>query len=164
MNARARTVPPALPRKAVAVTCDLHVFTARRAARPFARSLAFGDIEREELVIVVSELASNIVKYGVRGQIALEVLSDPKRGAGVRVTAEDVGPAIVDLDTALKDGHGGEGRIDAAAMAGRKGLGGGLGAIVRFTDSFHYEAIEGGKRITVIRYRNRPPFHRRSRG
>jgi anti-sigma regulatory factor (Ser/Thr protein kinase) len=49
------------------------VAIARHQARRLAREHAFEPRRAGELAIVVSELASNIVKYGVRGEIALHV-------------------------------------------------------------------------------------------
>jgi|SRR5580704_14277216 anti-sigma regulatory factor (Ser/Thr protein kinase) len=142
--------------EAVRITTDAHVFAARAAVRERAEALGFGRIERDELVIAVSELASNILKYGIRGEITVSVLNDPDHGPGLRIEARDEGPAFHDIEMALRDGWGDRGPLDPAAMSRRKGLGAGLGAVVRFTDSFHCDQERIGKRITVVRYVRRP--------
>ena len=142
--------------QAIAVTTDIHVFAARAAVRVRAGEVGFGRIQCDELAIVASELASNILKYGVRGEITVEGVMDPGAGPGLRIDARDVGPAFHDLAMALQDGCGDRGPLDPATMFRRKGLGSGLGAVVRFTDSFEHHQEEGWKRIVVVRYVQRP--------
>jgi len=96
---------------------------------------------------VVSELASNIVKYGVRGEIALHVAAAGGDGILLTVVARDVGPPIHDLATAMLDGHDDRGPIDPATMAQRGGLGNGLGAVARLADSLEVRQETGGKQI-----------------
>jgi anti-sigma regulatory factor (Ser/Thr protein kinase) len=141
---------------AVPITNDAHVYTARAAVRERAELLGFGRIERDELVIVASELASNILKYGIRGEITVTALNDPENGPGIRIEARDEGPAFHDIEMALRDGWGDRGPLDPAAMSKRKGLGAGLGAVIRFTDSFQCDQERTGKQITVVRYVQRP--------
>jgi anti-sigma regulatory factor (Ser/Thr protein kinase) len=100
-----------------------------------------------EVAIVVSELASNIVKYGVRGEIAIYVTAIAAGEIELTVVAQDVGPRIRDLATALRDGHDDRGPIDAAAMAQRGGTGNGLGAVARLADRLEVREMEGGKQI-----------------
>jgi CheY-like chemotaxis protein/anti-sigma regulatory factor (Ser/Thr protein kinase) len=140
----------------VLVTTDVHVFAARTAVRARAQAVGFGRIGCDELVIVASELASNILKYGVRGEIIVTQVNDPVDGHGVRIEARDEGPAFHDLAMALRDGCGDRGPLDPATIFRRKGLGAGLGAVVRFTDTFECREEKGGKRIVVVRFVLRP--------
>ena len=48
------------------------VITVQRAAREFAYDLGLPKEACDQISIVASELASNIVKYGVRGKVRLE--------------------------------------------------------------------------------------------
>jgi anti-sigma regulatory factor (Ser/Thr protein kinase) len=135
------------------------VAIARNQAQRLARELGFGKRRGAEIAIVVSELASNIVKYGVRGEMAfiLETAADgcggPGGGRGVlTVVARDAGPPIRDLALALRDGCDDRGPIEPAILARRGGLGTGLGAVVRLADRFEYrpaEACATGKEIRV---------------
>jgi anti-sigma regulatory factor (Ser/Thr protein kinase) len=140
----------------VAVREELDVFEARRTARRFAVEVGFDPQAREELAIAVSELASNIVKYGVAGDILFEKVRTERFGNGVRVTARDVGPPIANLSLAVRDGYSDAGPIDPDQMRHRKGFGCGLGAVVRFSDSFEYQPGLGEKRICIVRYARRP--------
>ena len=142
--------------QAIRVTTDIHVFAARNAVRACAEAIGFSRIPCDELVIVASELASNILKYGVRGELVVSAVEDAKDGRGLRIEARDEGPAFRNLEVALRDGHEDAGPLDPAAMSRRKGLGAGLGAVVRFTDSFECLHEERGKRIVVVRYIRRP--------
>jgi anti-sigma regulatory factor (Ser/Thr protein kinase) len=136
----------------ISVSFDVHVFVARQAVRRCAEAVGFGRIACGELIIAASELASNILKYGIRGEITIEPVMEKTRGAGIRIVARDIGPQFHDLETALRDGHGDRGPVDPAVLLRRGGLGSGLGAVVRFTDTFEHEAEAVGKKITVVRY------------
>lgn len=139
----------------------LDIYEPRQAAYEFAREHGFGRNECQELAIVVSELGSNIVKYGIRGSMTIELVRDPEAGVGILIVARDVGPAFRNLAMALQDGCDDNGPIDPAKLLKRRGLGIGLGAVVRLTDSFHVEQGTEGKQIRVLRYLKRP---RRSSG
>lgn len=132
---------------------SLDVYAPRQAVLVLAEEQGFSRWDAKELAIVVSELASNIVKYGVRGSIELDALVDPARGAGVSVVAHDVGPPFHDLQMALRDGCDDRGPIDPAQLLKRAGLGIGLGAVVRFTDTFDVQQHATGKSIRVVRYK-----------
>jgi serine/threonine-protein kinase RsbT len=109
---------------------------ARREARLLARELLFGREDAEALALVVSELASNLVRHAVHGQIELTPRHGP-RGTGLEITSRDQGPGIVDVQAALRDGF---------STAG--GLGCGLGGVQRLTDEF--EVISGPSGTTVV--------------
>ena len=135
---------------------SVDVFEPRRALRTLAARLGFPRAACQELEIVISELCSNIVKYGIPGRIELRGLKDPTHGVAVSIVAFDHGPPIQDLASALKDGCDDRGPIDPMLLLKRRGLGAGLGAIVRLTDSFQVDQGPGEKRIAVIRYLKRP--------
>ncbi|MCK6590160.1 MAG: ATP-binding protein [Polyangiaceae bacterium] len=143
---------------------EIDIFSARRAARELAEELGFDKIEREELAIVASELASNIVKYGIRGRIEMDEVRDRVLGRGMELRAKDSGPPFHDVAMAIQDGYDDRGPLDPATLFKRRGIGGGLGAVIRFTDSFRCETEPdgSGKTVIVIRYRKRPK--RRSPG
>ncbi|MEP7123232.1 MAG: ATP-binding protein [Byssovorax sp.] len=136
----------------------MSVFAPRRCARDLATSLGFDRRAAIELAIAVTELGSNIVKYGVRGGITVEPSSDPDRGVGVQIIAEDEGPPFCDFEIALLDGCDDRGPLDPMTFLKRHGIGAGLGAVKRFTDTITLEpASDGvsGKRIVVVRYLKR---------
>ena len=131
----------------------LDVFAARWAAQRLATAIGFPSAARLEIAIVVSEMATNILKYGVRGDIVMHRIDDGL-GAGIELIALDQGPPLADLEMAIQDGCGDAGPIDPAHQLGRGGIGGGLGAIIRFTDTFEYRASP--KSFRAVRYLRRP--------
>jgi len=143
------------------------VAITRHQARRLAREHGVEPRRAGEVAIVVSELASNIVKYAVCGEIALCVTSmagapgdGGAAGAGggmvLTVQARDSGPPIHDLATAMLDGHDDRGPIDPARMAQRGGLGTGLGAVARLADSLEVRQEASGKQITATFSRGLP--------
>ena len=100
----------------VPVTEVSAVAEARRQAGEFARKHGFSEEDEGRVTLVVTELATNIVKHGKAGDILIGAYGE----AGVEVIALDNGPGIARLDDALADGY------SSAGTAG-----GGLGAIVR---------------------------------
>jgi anti-sigma regulatory factor (Ser/Thr protein kinase) len=131
----------------------IDLYAPRQGVKEIGANLGFTRNDCHELAIVVSELASNILKYGVSGTISIE---DAPSGAGLMLVARDHGPAFHDLQLALRDGYDDRGPIDPATLMKRGGLGTGLGAIVRLSDSFAVEPLGVGKIIRVVRYRSRP--------
>ena len=118
-------------------------------ARRLARSMGLAPKRAGELAIVVSELASNIVKHGIRGEIVIAHDSQTKPAGEIRVDARDIGPPIRDLQLAMTDGYDDRGPIDPALFLRRGGLGTGLGAVARLADRVEYREEEGGKVVTA---------------
>jgi len=132
------------------------VAITRHQARRLAREHGVEPRRAGEVAIVVSELASNIVKYGVRGEIALHVAAGSGGGLALTVVARDVGPPIHDLAIAMLDGHDDHGPIDPALLARRGGLGTGLGAVARLADGLEVRQESGGKQIIATFFRGLP--------
>jgi anti-sigma regulatory factor (Ser/Thr protein kinase) len=136
---------------------SIDVYAARRLVRELAREVGFDRAGCQELEIVVSELVSNIVKYGTSGSVEVDALSGDQPGAGVSIVAEDIGPPFRNLELALLDGYDDRGPIDPLLLLKRRGIGMGLGAVLRLTDAFGVDQTPGQpKRISVRRYVVRP--------
>ena len=120
-----------------AVAHDSAIFAARSMMRPFASQLGFEREVVEELVLVVSELTSNILKYGIS------------------IVAEDETRPF-DLAGSLRDGYDAHGKLDPALVYGRGGIGAGLGAVARLSDAVELVPHGAGKRILVRRFLGRP--------
>lgn len=148
----------------IQVRSDIDVFAARAAAKRIALEMQLPSTAVHELVIVTSELAWNLVKHAGGGVIEVQGVDHDAHGPGVRIRAGDHAPPFRDLKMAIRDGWDDCGPIDPGLILSRGGLGGGLGAVVRLTDSFAYEAREDGKHIEVIRYGRRPKRPRPSQG
>lgn len=131
---------------------DLDVFEARRSVRGIAMAVGFSRREAEELVVAVSELATNIVKFAPPGEIRIEQIEDAEHGRGVRITARDSGPPLSDLGAVLARSI----VVGAPMEWTGRGLGGGLGAVYRFTDVIRCVGCPGGKLMVAERYLMRP--------
>lgn len=149
----AGSVPPR--RVQVPITEDVDVYLSRSKVRVLALSLGFSPKATGELVIVASELAWNILKYADHGVLEIMPAEDEQLGIGLCLMARDNGPAFHDFATALIDGHDDRGPIDPMELLNRGGIGGGLGAVKRFTDRLTYTHDENGKCISAFRSRSR---------
>ena len=107
----------------------------------------FQDLPRDERGVigtVVSELATNIIKYAGHGTIRVKPLFQDGR-LGVCVQAIDQGPGIADVEAALRDGF---------STGGTLGLG--LPAVRRLTDTLHIHCPEGGgTHVEAVRWSRR---------
>jgi serine/threonine-protein kinase RsbT len=119
------------------------IAAARNEVRQLASALGFRLIDQTRLATVTSELARNVVKYGVRGRlIAQPVVAAEDGRDGLRLIFEDTGPGIEDIEAAMRDGF----------STGR-GLGKGLPGSKRLVDEFEIESEVGsGTRVTVVRW------------
>ena len=144
-------VPPRVRTYAVTKREDAVVLAPQ--ARRLAVQFGLGAKRSAEIAIVVSELATNIAKHGIRGEITLILDDDlPPRGE-MTVIARDIGPPIRDLALATTDGYDDRGPIDPSVLLHRGGLGTGLGAVLRLSDRFEYRELEEGKEIRARFFR-----------
>lgn len=115
----------------------------RQTIRTWAAEAGFTLVEQTKLITAASELARNTVIHGGGGTLVAETVDDGNR-SGVRLTFEDRGPGIADLDLAMKDGYSSGG-----------GLGLGLGGAKRLSNEFHIESKPGeGTRVTITRWKS----------
>lgn len=150
--------PPANPlgeRVVCRVTHPTDAVSVQYEARAFAERAGFSRRIATEVAIVVSELTSNVLKYGGGGTVALEHVEDPARGRGVRVVAYDEGPPFTDFDQALSDHSDENGPISASRYALRRGLGKGLGAVHRLSDACGWTPEGQGKNVWAVRWLSR---------
>src|SRR5882757_2970775 len=107
--------------------------------------LSYSAVGSTMLMTAASELARNALVHGRGGEFAWEVIREPKR-VGLRLTFEDQGPGIADLDLAMTPG-----------WTSGKGLGLGLSGAKRLVDEFSIESTLGkGTRVVVTRWRTVP--------
>jgi serine/threonine-protein kinase RsbT len=126
----------------LALRSDEDVVRARKVARQWAIELGFSLVDQTKIVTAASELARNTVIYGGGGQLRLEALNDGAR-RGLRLTFEDEGPGIADVEQALRDG-----------FTTGTGLGLGLGGARRLMSEFSISSQPGqGTRVTAVRWR-----------
>jgi serine/threonine-protein kinase RsbT len=117
------------------------VVSVRQFVRKRAVELGFSLIDQTKLVTATSELARNTVVYGGGGTVRVEEVRDGAR-VGLRLTFEDEGPGIPDVEQALRDG-----------FTTGNGLGLGLGGARRLVNDFHIESSAGqGTRIIIVKW------------
>jgi anti-sigma regulatory factor (Ser/Thr protein kinase) len=114
------------------------VAPARRAAEALATRLGFDESGRSEVAIVVTELATNLVRHAGGGEVV--VRATPGRDRSVDAVAWDRGPGIANLQQARGDGF---------STAG--GAGTGLGAIGRLSTSLDLQAPPGQGAVVAVR-------------
>ena len=118
------------------------VVAVRQAVRQRAVELGFNLVDQTKIVTAASELARNTLQYGGGGTLRIEeILQGSMRG--IRLTFEDNGPGIVNIELAMKDGY---------TTAG--GLGLGLSGAKRLSNEFAIDSRVGeGTRVTIVRWR-----------
>lgn len=100
---------------------------ARRAAEARAAALGFSDTERGRLAVIVTELATNILRHGGGGAVLLD--SDER---AVHVLALDKGPGMRNVSECMRDGY------STGGSAGQ-----GLGAVARMAGAFDVYSAPG---------------------
>jgi serine/threonine-protein kinase RsbT len=117
------------------------VVIVRQVARQYAVSIGLSLVEQTKFVTAASELARNTVIYGRGGTVKIELLEHTGR-KGIRLTFEDQGPGIRDVQEALRDG-----------FTTGNGLGLGLGGAKRLSQEFHIESTPGiGTRVMIAQW------------
>ncbi len=126
----------------VPVEQDADVVAARQSGRDVALRAGFGATEATLLATAISEMARNVVKFAVRGEVRIFPVSSG-RDQGVTVVVRDVGPGIADLDRAMQDGY-----------STYHGLGLGLPGTRRLMDRFEVVTETGkGTTVTMTKWR-----------
>jgi len=126
----------------ISINSSSDVVLVRQAVRQFAVELAFSLINQTKIVTGASELARNTLEHGGGGTVNIEALDRGTR-RGLRLTFEDSGPGIPDIELALKDG-----------FTTGNGLGMGLSGTKRLVNEFEIVSRVGeGTRITITKWK-----------
>jgi serine/threonine-protein kinase RsbT len=132
----------ALKRETLPVRSSEDIVRVRQAVREWAVAQGFSLVDQTKVVTAASELARNTLDYGGGGDVTLEALDNGLR-RGLRLTFEDRGPGIADIELALKDGYTTGG-----------GLGLGLSGARRLSNEFEIDSRVGeGTRVVITRWR-----------
>jgi serine/threonine-protein kinase RsbT len=114
----------------------------RQEVRKWSGELGFSLVDQTKMITAASELARNSLDYGGGGVVLLEVVHDGGK-RGLRLTFEDKGPGIPDIERALTDG-----------FTSGKGMGLGLGGAKRLVNTFEIASRVGeGTRVTITRWK-----------
>ena len=128
----------------VSIDCDADIVSARQKGRQLASQCGFPSTDTAVVATAISELARNIVRYAVRGEVILRLVDDNGR-RGIEVVAADDGPGIPDIGLAMQDGYSTSG-----------GLGLGLPGVRRIMDEFDITSEpDRGTTVTVTKWTRR---------
>jgi serine/threonine-protein kinase RsbT len=117
------------------------IVLGRQVVRRMAQGQGFSLVDQTKLVTAASELARNALIYGGGGVLKWELLLDGAK-RGVRLTFQDQGPGIANMELAMTDG-----------WTSGTGLGLGLTGARRLVNEFEIESTVGaGTRVTVTRW------------
>jgi serine/threonine-protein kinase RsbT len=124
---------------------NLDVVTCRQTVRQIAAGLKFSITGQTMLVTAASELARNTLIHGGGGKFSWEVIQVRTRW-GVRLSFEDEGPGIPDVQRAMTNG-----------WTSGKGLGLGLPGAKRLVNEFELQSTPGrGTRVVIARWQEYP--------
>jgi anti-sigma regulatory factor (Ser/Thr protein kinase) len=112
----------------------------RGAAQALAGRLQFTETRTGQLLIAVTEAASNLHKHAIQGLMLLRIGRDAA-GPGIEMVTIDAGPGVRDVGSALRDGH---------STSGTLGIG--LGAIQRLADFCDLYSAPGRGTALVARF------------
>jgi anti-sigma regulatory factor (Ser/Thr protein kinase) len=104
-----------------AVTDASQVGEVRRLATQMAASANFNETEQGRTSLVATELASNLIRHAMGGQVLLRALG----ADGLELLSLDKGPGMANVSQCLADGY-----------STAKGLGAGLGTITRLATAW----------------------------
>jgi serine/threonine-protein kinase RsbT len=133
---------PVLKHETLPARSQNDVVLVRQIVRKWSAELGFSLVDLTKIVTAASELARNTLIHGGGGSVVLEALQEGAR-RGIRLTFEDQGPGIADIEQAMRDGYTTGG-----------GLGLGLGGSKRLMSEFQIVSKVGeGTRVTVAKWK-----------
>jgi anti-sigma regulatory factor (Ser/Thr protein kinase) len=112
----------------------------RAAAVSLAGRLEFPADRADQLVLAVTEAASNLDKHARQGSMLLRITRDGGT-PGIEMVTIDAGPGLRDTSAAMRDGH---------STSGTLGIG--LGAIRRLADFCDLYSVPGHGTVLVARF------------
>ena len=127
------------------------VAAARRLATRLATGIGFQAMEVAKIELLVTEVATNLVKHAVGGQLLMRQIEEVTE-SGLEILALDKGPGIRNLSDCLRDGY---------STAGSAGTG--LGAITRLASFWDMYSLQGQGTAFLIRISKAASFQTASR-
>jgi serine/threonine-protein kinase RsbT len=132
-----------LSKESITIQKEQDVILLRNKLKGMATRIGMSLINQTKLITAASELVRNMLKFAQGGNVVMEAIA-VNRKTGIKITFEDKGPGIPDVDLAMKDG-----------FSTAKSLGLGLPGAKRLVNEFSIKSAVGvGTTITVIRWKN----------
>lgn len=129
-------------RKEMPIETEDDVIVVRRAVRALADAQGFDAFASAALTTATSELTRNVWVHARRGKAVVEDVADDGR-IGVRITFQDEGPGIADLERAL-----------AGGFSTARSMGLGLSGSRRLVDRFEIETVVGtGTKVEILKWK-----------
>ncbi len=126
----------------IAIRGQVDLVRLRQVTREQAVAQGFTLVDQTKIITAASELGRNALVHGGGGDVLLERLQAGRR-SGIRLTFEDRGPGIQNVELALTDGY-----------SSGSGMGLGLGGAKRLCDEFELDSVPGrGTRVRIARWR-----------
>jgi anti-sigma regulatory factor (Ser/Thr protein kinase) len=124
--------------KIIKIANPINLHQAEIAAKKLAEGLSFGKKQCEEIRVIASELASNILKHAGEGTIQIKTNNEH-----IEIISKNQG-SLTEEDF-----------IDERSSKGTLGIG--LGAVGRLADEVSYKNFDGWVEIEVIKFCNPSP-------
>jgi serine/threonine-protein kinase RsbT len=138
-----KTMILSLSKDTVQVYREQDVVLLRNRVREVAVKIKMGLVNQTKLITAASELLRNMLRYGGGGTCLIEVVTRG-RDNGVRLTFQDKGPGIPDLEAAMRDG-----------FSTGKSLGLGLPGAKRLCNEFDLKSKPGeGTTVMILKWAN----------
>jgi serine/threonine-protein kinase RsbT len=126
----------------IQIRVESDIVLTRQLAKEFAMELGFNLLDLTKIVTAASELGRNTLLHGLGGTMLVEAIADNER-IGLRLTFEDNGPGIANVEQAMVNG-----------FTTKRSLGLGLGGAKRLVDEFQVSRrVGGGTCVTVTRWK-----------
>ncbi|RZK78524.1 MAG: anti-sigma regulatory factor [Pedobacter sp.] len=132
-----------LSKDIIKVSKEQDVVFLKNRVKEVAVKIKMGLVNQTRLITAASELVRNMMRYANGGACVIEVVSSGRIN-GVRLTFEDQGPGIPDINAAMRDGF----------STGRS-LGLGLPGTKRLVNEFDIKSKVGeGTKVTIVKWAN----------
>jgi len=103
----------------------------RRKAVSLAKQIGLDEVKTGEVAILVTELATNVIKHGGgKGKISVCHIKDDRNQVAIEIWCCDTGMGIPNMEKAMKDGY-----------TTANSLGIGMGSIRRFSDELDFNPV-----------------------
>lgn len=132
-----------LNKDSIPIQKEQDVVPFRNRVKEYAVKIGMSLVNQTKLITAASELVRNMLKYAGGGTTLIEVVSKGREN-GIRLTFQDRGPGIKDIQLAMKDG-----------FSTGKSLGLGLPGARRLVSEFDIKSTVGkGTTVTIIKWKN----------